>query len=72
MFLPIDNQYTIDSTYHDCENDREKRSKTIFIVLIMTKNMLYPEMSDLFMKICRSVFDYYHCYISTIQFIFHN
>ncbi|MCH6743973.1 hypothetical protein BEC53_20500 [Escherichia coli] len=50
MFLPIDNQYTIDSTYHDCENDREKRSKTIFIVLIMTKNMLYPEMSDLFMK----------------------
>lgn len=72
MFLPIDNQRMIDCTYHDSQNDREKRSKTIFIVLVMTKDMLYPEMSDLFMKICRSVFDYYHCYISTIQFIFHD
>lgn len=72
MFLPIDNQRMIDHTYHDSQNDRGKRSKTIFIVLVMTKDMLYPEMSDLFMKICRSVFDYYHCYISTIQFIFHD
>ncbi|ABG71757.1 hypothetical protein ECP_3786 [Escherichia coli 536] len=72
MFLPIDKQHMIGFTYHKGENDRVKRSKTIFIVLVMTKNMLFPEMSDLFMKICRSVFDYYHCYISTIQFIFHN
>ncbi|OSK53890.1 hypothetical protein EAFG_02240 [Escherichia coli H413] len=27
MFLPIDNQHTMDSTYHDCENDREKTIK---------------------------------------------
>lgn len=71
MFLPIDNQHMIDHTYHDSQNDRENDQNHIYCVG-NDKNMLYPEMSDLFMKICRSVFDYYHCYISTIQFIFYN
>lgn len=42
MFLPIDNQRMIDHTYHDGQNDREKRSKTIFIVLVMTKKYALP------------------------------
>lgn len=42
MFLPIDNQRMIDHAYHDSQNDREKRSKTIFIVLVMTKKYALP------------------------------